>query len=75
MWGGNTACLLAGGGGGGGLCLTRLCSTSPPQGEIGGKLGPSEIDVSSIAPCPKRDARNVCNFMWFETQKHVLEMM
>ena len=35
--------------GGGGLCLTSLCSTSPPQGEVGGKLGPSEIDVSSIA--------------------------
>ena len=38
------------GGGGGGLYLTSLCSTSPPQGEVGGKLGPSEIDVSSIAP-------------------------
>ena len=39
-----------GGGRGGGGCLTNLCSTSPPQGEVGGKLGPSEIDVSSIAP-------------------------
>ena len=37
-------------GGGGGLYLTSLYSTSPPQGEVGGKLGPSEIDVSSIAP-------------------------
>ena len=34
------------GGWGGGL---SLCSTSPPQGEVGGKLGPSGIDVSSIA--------------------------
>ena len=39
-------------GGGGGLYLTSLCSTSPPQGEVGGKLGPSEIDVSSLPPLP-----------------------
>ena len=45
----NTACLLAGMGGGS-LCLTSLCSTSLPLGEVGGKLEPSEIDVSSIAP-------------------------
>ena len=45
MWGRgvNTACLLAVGAGG-----LYLCSTSPPAGEVGGKLGPSEIDVSSI---------------------------
>ena len=39
---------------GGRLYLTILCSTptSPlyNKGEVGGKLGPSEIDVSSIAP-------------------------
>ena len=46
----NTACLLAGRGG----FISQFCEHSPPPlykiGEVGGKFGPSEIDVSSIAP-------------------------